>query len=501
VIAETTPADTPRRRSRRLPLWLFAAAAQLLVFVPLALIRYVDGDEGYYLAAAALALDGQLPYVDFFYQQMPLLPYVYGVWGELTGESWYAARLLSALFAAAGGVLLFEHVRRRSSDGAAVVALALYGTSALVLKWFPLAKTYALTSLLVVAAVVAVDNGRPPTRWRAAAAGVLVGLAVDVRLLVAAVVPAFAWHIARHCRSGNATLRRVVAFAGGLALGLAPSLLFFALDADRFLFDNLESHAGRSSEGLIGDLGQKARVAENLVGIGTPGGAEPQFVLLFAVGLAASAAALAARRLPLSLAIAALLSVASFLPTPAYAQYFCITVPFLALAAADVLVGARHVVFPVAAALALYAAIGLADVVRTLRLYPDQRLATVEQVADAIDARTRPGERVIVSWPGYLFGTHARPVSGAENDFEPRFAATLEPSRAHHYGLATAADMERRVAHGESRLLVVKRWHDLAPIPRWEEAAVRGGYRRVANIAPRGRAEIGGAVAIYERQP
>src|SRR5262249_13938397 len=68
------------------------------VFVPVSFLRLVDGDEGTYLLVSRLVADGRVPYHDFFYPQMFLLPYVYGAWMKVVGYSWYAARLLSACF-------------------------------------------------------------------------------------------------------------------------------------------------------------------------------------------------------------------------------------------------------------------------------------------------------------------------------------------------------------------------------------------------------------------
>ena len=49
--------------------WVDAAAIVVpaFVFVPLALVRFIDGDEGVYAYASRLAWHGQLPYRDFFY--------------------------------------------------------------------------------------------------------------------------------------------------------------------------------------------------------------------------------------------------------------------------------------------------------------------------------------------------------------------------------------------------------------------------------------------------
>ncbi len=55
-------------------LFLLAFAAGTLA---LSRVRPIDGDEGYYATAARLVSEGRTPYLDFFYPQMPLLPYVY----------------------------------------------------------------------------------------------------------------------------------------------------------------------------------------------------------------------------------------------------------------------------------------------------------------------------------------------------------------------------------------------------------------------------------------
>src|SRR5439155_9120076 len=139
-------------------------------------------------------------------------------------------------------------------------------------------------------------------RWLLA--GLLVGLAVDTRLVFAAAAPAFAW----------AARRRLVPFAGGLVLGVVPSLVLLALAPHRFLFDNLRYHGEKTTHGLVGDPGQKARTVANLVGYGRSDHAVGlQFALLLVA--AAAAAWLLRGRLPLAAGVAALLGVACLLPT------------------------------------------------------------------------------------------------------------------------------------------------------------------------------------------
>ncbi|HEX6702725.1 MAG TPA: hypothetical protein VF101_18505, partial [Gaiellaceae bacterium] len=285
--------------------------------------RFVDGDEGVYAYAARLVRHGHVPYRDFFYEQMPLLPYVYGGWTAAAGESWYAVRILSTLLACAVGAVLYVHVlRRHRSRAIAVLALGLYAFSALVLGYFSIVKTFALASLLLLVALVVVERASP--RWLLA--GLLVGLAVDTRLVFAAAVPAFAF----------AARRRFLRFAAGLAAGLVPSLVLLALASHQFVFDNLRYHGEKTTHGLVGDPGQKARTLGNLLGYGQT---DHALGLQFALLALATAAALwlGRRRLPLAAGVGALLAVACLLPTPTYVQYFCVVVPFMVLTIAEAL--------------------------------------------------------------------------------------------------------------------------------------------------------------------
>ena len=477
--------------------WPLAAVSSALaaVFVPLALLRSIDGDEGSYLLAAKLVGEGELPYRDFVYPQMPLLPYVYAGWSALTTEGWYAARLLSALLAVGLGVSLYAYAARRFGPRLALLGTALYASSSLVFGWLTVVKTYALSTLLLFAAYALVTRERPG-RLAWAAAGIALGLAIDTRLLFAAAVPAFAW------AGWHAGRRAAAMLAAGLLAGLVPALVFLAADPDRFLWDNLEAQGTRSSSGLVGDVPQKARVAANLLGFGdTDGVVGPQFLLLaIAAGAATFAVLLLRRRLPLSLAIAFLLGGASLLPTPTYPQYFCVTVPFLAVSLLELLErvrpGDRELRIALTGLLACgvgaYVLLAAIDVHRYARgSRPlDARIATVERVASVVQANTRTGERVLASWPGYLFGTHARPYPGLENDFSPRNASTISPEEAHRYRLATIADVERAIRARRTRLVVFRLWQTLPPQPDWQGALRAGRYRLLERV---------GTASVYVR--
>jgi len=477
--------------------WPWAALAvvvgQALLLVPFAALRFVDGDEGAYLLAGKLAMQGEVIYRDFLHTQMPLVPYVYGAWSLVVGEGWLAARLLSVAFAIALGLLVYRHAAGRFGGALAAAGVALYLSSSLVFAWFTTVKTQVLSTLLLFAAYTVVERAGSLEARRWLAGGVLLGLAVDTRLIFAATVPAFAWAA---LRSGREKRRALTSLAGGTALGLVPSLVFFAIDPRRFIFDNLGYHAERSSGGLVGDFRQKAEVAANLLGIGTPDGGQVQFLLLV-IGAVVAAVSLRmlVGRIPLALAIAAWLGFGSFLPTPTYPQYFSTTIPFLivgALEAAAALrsrpaLGAdlavrRVAAGAVAAAVVVYAGLATVDLYRYVVRHPDQRIGDVERVAAVVDEHTRPGEQVLASWPGYLYGSDAAPVPGMENDFAPHEAAALSPGEAREYRLATVADVERMIRQRRVRVVVFRLWHVLPPVPDWEGALTDANYRLLADI-------------------
>jgi hypothetical protein len=448
-----------------------AISAQALVFGPLVAFRFLDGDEGVYAYASRLALHGHVPYRDFFYEQMPLLPFVYGAWIGVLGESWYAIRSLSALAAVAVGALLFAHVERRAGRLPALAALALYALSGLVFGYFSIVKTFALASLFLLGAFVLVERRLRP-RWLAA--GLLLGLAVDTRLVFAAAIPAFAVLAARR--------RGLSALAGGLALGLVPSAVFLALSPHAFVFDNLRYHGEKTSHGLVGEPVQKARTAANLVGLGS---ADHALGLQFALLLAGAAAALwlLRRRLPFAAAVGASLGIASFLPTPTYVQYFCVVVPYLVLTVVE-LAASRAGAIALAAGLAVYAGAGAVAFAHDVRTEPllKPSVRSVERVSDALQSRTHPGEEVLSGWPGYLFGTHADAVPGYTNQFAPAAAAKVSPREAARVHVLSEQEIERLIERRVPRLVVERNWVTSPPVADWDAALKAGRYRLVGTV-------------------
>ena len=176
--------------------FVLAGLSVVAVFTLAALNRLVGGDEGYYLYAAKLVSQGQVLYKDFFYTQMPLLPYVFGAWMKIFGTSWLSARLLCALLGIGTGVLLAFSVPHKDRP----LALLLYAFCAACFGEFSQGKTYALTSLLLVGALMLISGKRM------LGAGILLGLAVLTRLMMLVTVPIFVVYLLRTGGGGRSRL-------------------------------------------------------------------------------------------------------------------------------------------------------------------------------------------------------------------------------------------------------------------------------------------------------
>lgn len=137
-------------------------------------------DEGWYLYAGKLVYRGELPYRDFAFTQMPLLPYVYGL-TQLIQPGLFVGRLTSFILSMATFVILVTTANHNTDKrGGAVTALLLtlftYG-----IYFNTLVKTYALVALLFAITLAAL-TAQTSNQWKYFVAAVCAILACLARL-------------------------------------------------------------------------------------------------------------------------------------------------------------------------------------------------------------------------------------------------------------------------------------------------------------------------------
>ncbi|MEN8008010.1 MAG: glycosyltransferase family 39 protein [Candidatus Krumholzibacteriota bacterium] len=418
--------------------------------------RTIDGDEGYYATAARLVSEGKTPYLDFFYPQMPLLPYIYAPAYKLAGSSLANMRLMSVAAGVLAVVLWGLMLRRRRPEHAGILlaGLALVAMNPYFLSWNVTVKTYALTNLAVFGAWWALDRGLHSRRlWWFAAAGLAAGLGVGVRLLylpwAGMLALALGW---LQWREGGRGFRlgNMAAYLAGLVLGLAPSMVFFALDPDRFHFNNLAYHQLRYSFLVKDGVGLGGRVLAAISALGKALFLNPFMVFqLILVGFGIDWI----RRNPgnplrplviISGFGAAAHTVACLFPDPVYEQYF--TGPLTPLLAPLVVAGLVRVVGLVkkpgpviAGVLVLAAVLSVVDLQVRKTGMDWEEVWTFEHLAKvsaAIEARTEPDDVVMAFWPGYVFETGREYLRGLENQFALGVSEKLDLVQKDHYHVA-----------------------------------------------------------------
>lgn len=108
-----------------------------------------NGDEGIYLYASRLVMEGKLLYRDTFFHQYPLMPYVYGTVLEPLGGGLYLGRLLSVLLGVSAFLLLLPVARTVAGNGAAAAYALLFGLNFWAISNLVRVKHYALTAFLL----------------------------------------------------------------------------------------------------------------------------------------------------------------------------------------------------------------------------------------------------------------------------------------------------------------------------------------------------------------
>ena len=135
-------------------LWILALGAFAVLGAAAVWMGGLNQDEGWYLYAANLVAEGEVPYRDFFYTQGPLLPLVYSpfawvwrTWGMLGARIFtLLIGAVSVLFTAALARRLAPSDRRNE---AALLVLLLLGANLYHVYYLAIPKTYALASLFV----------------------------------------------------------------------------------------------------------------------------------------------------------------------------------------------------------------------------------------------------------------------------------------------------------------------------------------------------------------
>ena len=229
----------------------------LLLLVQAALHKQLNHDENMYVSSGLLLQNGQLPYRDYPYFQMPLLTLVYAAVVWVPGDALLEARVVNTLFAFGTCLVLVLGVWLLSAGASWPVRAALGVSGTMLYVSNPqlayasgLAWNHDLPVFLTVCGVTVLACGfasQRPARLLFVS-GLCFGLAVSARLSFSLLVPTMGLIVLAvvpqsEKRDVRARAGRLLAYSGGVLGGLLPALLFLAADPAGFWFGNVEYHS------------------------------------------------------------------------------------------------------------------------------------------------------------------------------------------------------------------------------------------------------------------
>lgn len=402
----------------------------------------LEGDEAFHLLAAQLINAGKKPYLDFFYQHVPLYAYLNAAWMRAFGETWRWAHLFSALLTAGCGILLADFVFVRMPDPrwrcvGGILAGSLFILHVWIIRQGTIGQAYGLCLFLSVAAfrfgirAVRQQAGLWPL-W----AGLCAGAAAASLLLSAAVAPILLVWLAWHHRRGK-RLQSCLLFLSGMFVASLP-LLWLAAQAPRqVFFDVIEYHLYH--RGL--DWGYRWRHDAREVMSWITASQSLLLIVPALVGLIVVARDWTWDRprkaeIHLCAWLAAGLGLSIACARPTFFGYFVFLVPFLSVLAVFGVYFIASALWPSGRpGLAAAAIIGLYAVAPARWFYnkPEQLLfhwKHFEEIAGCVSRVTPPGGMIYGSEAIY-FASRRLPPPGMENRFAhhlklaPELAASL----------------------------------------------------------------------------
>ena len=486
-VPQLAVSEPPASAQRRLTSFtVLLCLVYLAALVHYATVRRVDADEGFYTTAARLAWQGKTPYKDFFYQQAPLLPYVYSWVWAIRANSLVAMRILSAVFCATSTALWgFGLLRVKALRGK--VALATLLTILLDpywISWNVVVKTFSFSNLMISLVLIflyaALRTGS--SRWYFTA-GLALGICASARSFYGPLIPvAFIWLLLRNWNRTNSRYQAATIFAVGAVVGLSPMILSFVRDPQAFLFNNIRYHslqAGYLPENGKIVVGYQSPQTAFLTYIGFIFvlllGLHPYFTIQAGLAVAGIVSVLKLRKrldclysdhdyryFELVLLLLLVFTGTSLIAFPPYDQYFITPlvpffVPFLAEALRVAMSHRKRLLYLLAAVVPLLFAYGLRREVWEYSRNPEWKMRSYRKVQAAVESNSSGDDVVLSLFPGYVFESGRRYFPGLEDQFSVRIMDKISADDAARYHIVTKQEIQDAVSRGIAQIVVISR--------------------------------------------
>ncbi|HZC47364.1 MAG TPA: glycosyltransferase family 39 protein [Candidatus Acidoferrum sp.] len=233
IRASATAADSG---TARLAAWLILVL--LIPRVVRMLYPEIWVEDDFYLESAWLVSVGMRPYLDFVQPHMPLLEWIAGCYLKLFGASHLSIEILNEAAIFATSLLTYALARRVAGRPAAIAASILYAYSSLVFRYHAYERECFVAPLLVLGAIVTLDDTMPAIR-QAVFVALIFFVACAIKLTAVIPFPVMLLFIAVAYRRIAAAIASGVIFTIALA---AFSAILYRLYGDEFIFQTFVFH-------------------------------------------------------------------------------------------------------------------------------------------------------------------------------------------------------------------------------------------------------------------
>ncbi|MBU1628178.1 hypothetical protein KKB18_12495 [bacterium] len=208
----------------------------------------IDADESTYLYAVKMMLEGKIIYKDFFYIQLPLFPYLYGILLKFIGVSILTGRLVSILFATGSVYLSIIIAKRIGGVKAAALCAMLLCLNPYQAYFITITRVYPSSTFFLVLSIFFLTTKFIPT-VRNILSIISLCVAIECRLTaLPAILPVLAYIY--YFDSTKVNNKRIIGFKHVITPIFASILFFvltmlpFAISAGfyNFLYQNLIYH-------------------------------------------------------------------------------------------------------------------------------------------------------------------------------------------------------------------------------------------------------------------
>jgi hypothetical protein len=203
----------------------------------------MNADEGFYAIAARSVMRGQLPYRDFGYTQMPLLPYANGLAMTFAGFGLTSQRVCNILWTALGllGLAMALYKRTGSLEPAAL-AVFFAGTSPFAAEFTAQGASHGVTTCFTCLSAAAVlwPGGLLP---RTIAFALFGTMTVGCRLAMSPMIFFLTLALFAEARTWK---QRAIVLGIPIGVGLLAIGPFLLASPEGFWFFNWEYHVGSS---------------------------------------------------------------------------------------------------------------------------------------------------------------------------------------------------------------------------------------------------------------